>query len=613
MSRLTATATSGRASRVAPQIDRAATTPETGRPARQPTAVRHPLGVDLSSVSILPPSLSNRREGAAADYCSVPVHSLGLTRNQPTDAAERAASQAADLAMRPGARGVAADSSRPAPRIAGVPTLPAVSGQGMPIERSLGSAMAERFGFDFSQVRVHTDALAATATEALQARAYTVGNHIHFARGQYAPGTIAGQHLLAHELAHVLQQAHSGVASIQCEADPAPTISKDWSTDEMLARLAEAEELVAISPPNPAAAAAIVDEVRQWLLLRTAASNISRQFAGRPFARAQVDVIISQAVDSASILKTVLRTYSGLPLLSKFRFERQRIAAARELLLVLNNERAVSDSAVANVDRGANVTAGIAVGPAAAALAIALAPELAIYGRNVLVNVVRNFPRDVSGMMQAMRTLPRFGFAQNWWEGALVSGALGAGASIAKQHDSSKDFVDGFDSVIWWKVGLEFVVAAAFGAWIGRVMAMIKLPTSLSLGTLFSAENLAILIRQQGLLALPSWGANVIRSLMVGRNVADASITTLYDSLLSIPLNGFVQLAILGPWGEAFFKRAAPGLTEAERLTSRPAAYLRAVIALLRQLLVREIRGINPTPNASKQSSPLPAGQPAAT
>jgi len=63
-----------------------------------------------------------------------------------------------------------------------------------------------RLGHDFSQVRVHNDKEAAESTKAVNALAYTVGRHIVFGAGQYAPQTHAGRRLLAHELAHVVQQ-----------------------------------------------------------------------------------------------------------------------------------------------------------------------------------------------------------------------------------------------------------------------------------------------------------------------------------------------------------------------------------------------------------------------
>jgi len=73
--------------------------------------------------------------------------------------------------------------------------------------------------YDFSQVRIHTDTQAAESARAINAVAYTVGRHIVFGSGQYAPGTTAGQRLLAHELTHVVQQTgrdhNGGTAKIQ--------------------------------------------------------------------------------------------------------------------------------------------------------------------------------------------------------------------------------------------------------------------------------------------------------------------------------------------------------------------------------------------------------------
>jgi len=63
------------------------------------------------------------------------------------------------------------------------------------------------FGYDFSRVRVHTDAKAAESAQTVNALAYTVGRDLVFGAGQYAVGTMAGKRLLAHELAHAIQQA----------------------------------------------------------------------------------------------------------------------------------------------------------------------------------------------------------------------------------------------------------------------------------------------------------------------------------------------------------------------------------------------------------------------
>jgi len=66
--------------------------------------------------------------------------------------------------------------------------------------------MESRFGHDFSQVRVHTDAKAAASARAVNALAYTVGRDVVFDTGRYAPGSSEGLRLLAHELTHVVQQ-----------------------------------------------------------------------------------------------------------------------------------------------------------------------------------------------------------------------------------------------------------------------------------------------------------------------------------------------------------------------------------------------------------------------
>lgn len=78
--------------------------------------------------------------------------------------------------------------------------------QGAPLDSETRSFFESRFGHDFSGVRVHTDARASESALALSASAYTVGSHVVFGAGQYAPRTERGRFTLAHELAHVVQQ-----------------------------------------------------------------------------------------------------------------------------------------------------------------------------------------------------------------------------------------------------------------------------------------------------------------------------------------------------------------------------------------------------------------------
>ncbi len=80
---------------------------------------------------------------------------------------------------------------------------------GQPMSPSVRHVYEPRFGFDFSDVRVHSDEAAAASAEEIGALAYTAGSHVVFGRGQCLPETAAGERLMAHELAHVVQEGHA--------------------------------------------------------------------------------------------------------------------------------------------------------------------------------------------------------------------------------------------------------------------------------------------------------------------------------------------------------------------------------------------------------------------
>ncbi len=85
--------------------------------------------------------------------------------------------------------------------------LPTALTGGRPLDEPTQLWMSSRFNHDFSSVRIHTGAAAEASASAVNARAFTQKNHITFNFGEYAPHTASGQHLLAHELTHVVQQA----------------------------------------------------------------------------------------------------------------------------------------------------------------------------------------------------------------------------------------------------------------------------------------------------------------------------------------------------------------------------------------------------------------------
>jgi Domain of unknown function (DUF4157) len=107
--------------------------------------------------------------------------------------------------------------------------IQSLRGGGQPLASDLRAFFEPRFSYDFSQVRVHTDARAAQTARELNARAYTLGRDVAFAPGEYRPQTPEGRTLLAHELTHVVQQgdrAQTVMRACDCRAaggrDPTP-------------------------------------------------------------------------------------------------------------------------------------------------------------------------------------------------------------------------------------------------------------------------------------------------------------------------------------------------------------------------------------------------------
>ena len=83
---------------------------------------------------------------------------------------------------------------------------------GQPLDEAIRAYFEPRFGHDFSQVRVHSGTTAEQSAKDVNARAYTVGHNIVFGSGRPAFGTHAGRRLIAHELAHVVQQSRFGAS-----------------------------------------------------------------------------------------------------------------------------------------------------------------------------------------------------------------------------------------------------------------------------------------------------------------------------------------------------------------------------------------------------------------
>ncbi len=138
----------------------------------------------------------NRAVNQALDSENDNAHQTGVTRDSMDHTAN------SELKTLPSANATVADAKGLPPAVRSVLT----GGGGSPLEPGIRRFMESRFGYDFSPVRIHTSASASDSARQVNAAAYTVGKDVVFGEGRYAPGSLAGKELMAHELAHTVQQ-----------------------------------------------------------------------------------------------------------------------------------------------------------------------------------------------------------------------------------------------------------------------------------------------------------------------------------------------------------------------------------------------------------------------
>lgn len=125
-------------------------------------------------------------------------------------AGQLAGSGPAPVAAAPQISAKRADGAEPAAGSGGAPepaTMLARIGPGRRLDAGVAHRMGTALGADFTRVRLHDDTAGGAAATDIGARAFAVGSHIAFAPDQYAPGTLLGDALIAHELSHVMQQS----------------------------------------------------------------------------------------------------------------------------------------------------------------------------------------------------------------------------------------------------------------------------------------------------------------------------------------------------------------------------------------------------------------------
>jgi GH24 family phage-related lysozyme (muramidase) len=180
--------------------------------------VPQPLGPAMQAGRAEPGSLQrkcaceeNQAQGGSCETC----------REKQLNIQRRPASSAGDSKGRPGLHG-------------GASVHEVVRSAGRPLDSAARAFFEPRFGRDLSSVRIHSDASAGASAQSVNALAYTLGRDIVFGQGQYDSGSQEGRRLLAHELAHVVQQdfgAGLSDAVVQRQPDPQGQPAPDAQPD----------------------------------------------------------------------------------------------------------------------------------------------------------------------------------------------------------------------------------------------------------------------------------------------------------------------------------------------------------------------------------------------
>jgi Domain of unknown function (DUF4157) len=156
-----------------------------------------------------------------------------------------------DRRAQPGTGGGGGDALSAVERVVRTP--------GSPLPDPVRSDMEQGFGRSFSRVRIHDDPRAAASAQAIGAHAFTVGNHIAFNRGQFQPATESGRLLLAHELAHTVQQ--SGASHAQAPRISQPGDRHEVQADHAATAAVSGDPMPVLSSGAPLISRNIIDDL----------------------------------------------------------------------------------------------------------------------------------------------------------------------------------------------------------------------------------------------------------------------------------------------------------------------------------------------------------------
>lgn len=188
----------------------------------------------VEAARAIQPNQAKPEEKSAARKASPAPQEQKLAREIKSEKPEQSLNRAQQEAPSPGQDAMAGQAVTPDVEA----RIEQRKGGGAPLSESVKADMENQIGHGFGAVNIHTDAEAADLCTQMNARAFTVGNDVYFAPGEYAPESSSGRELLAHELTHVVQQGGQvspklmrANGSSSTTQPPAQTPSTNKSTD----------------------------------------------------------------------------------------------------------------------------------------------------------------------------------------------------------------------------------------------------------------------------------------------------------------------------------------------------------------------------------------------
>jgi hypothetical protein len=179
---------------------------------------------------------------------------------------------------------------------------------GAPLPDALRGTLEPLYAADFSQVRVHDSSDSHQAARDVDAHAFTVGSHVHFARGQFRPQSPGGMHLLAHELTHTIQQGGATVSSNDSLEVDSPDSSHEREADSVADRVTRELGSGAAGPagtpaPSPVqnAARPAVSRSPRARVQRFGWQSIARLFGEGTFSDKELNDYLKYLDDNAKI------------------------------------------------------------------------------------------------------------------------------------------------------------------------------------------------------------------------------------------------------------------------------------------------------------------------